>query len=138
MLVQPPILNSTYPFGVPPYLGPQIPQVLHAYGPTTFSAGSGGSSPGRGPMPSMGCSAVPLPARDDKLWFEDGNIVLHASNVEFRVYKGPLLALSPILKAKCGDAYISFLPISDMHVSDLRHVLRFVYGSTSRYVLVPY
>ncbi|KAM5538743.1 hypothetical protein V8D89_007465 [Ganoderma adspersum] len=129
---QPPVLNATYPFGASPYLSPQVPQVIHRYATTTSSAGSGGSFHSRVSMPSMGCFMVPPPVRDDQLWFEDGNIVLHASDVEFRVYKGPLLALSPILKAKYGDPHISYLPLSDTHPSDLRHVLRFVYGGTSR------
>ncbi|KAL1938264.1 hypothetical protein VTO73DRAFT_11715 [Trametes versicolor] len=34
--------------------------------------------------------------RDDDFWFEDGNIVLIARNIEFRVYKGILAKHSPV------------------------------------------
>ncbi|KAH9925593.1 uncharacterized protein BXZ73DRAFT_103130 [Epithele typhae] len=47
--------------------------------------------------------ATPLPSRirvepDKELWFADGNLVLVARDVEFRVYQGPLAAHSPIFK----------------------------------------
>ena len=83
--------------------------------------------------------------RDNELWFEDGNIVLQTSKIEFRVYKGPLLALSPVLRAICEDTPTTWhggsvgftsLGLFDTSPEDLRHVLRFVYGATSRYVLV--
>ncbi|KAI1790295.1 hypothetical protein LXA43DRAFT_947373 [Ganoderma leucocontextum] len=36
--------------------------------------------------------------RDEQLWFEDGNLVLVAKDVEFRIYKGPLIAQSLVFK----------------------------------------
>nr|VWP00171.1 Zn(2)-C6 fungal-type domain-containing protein [Ganoderma boninense] len=134
IIIQPPPQQTcSYPNPIQfhPYLGPAIPQVLHHY---TSSSGSGGPSPVPPPMAApMGCSIVPPYLRDDELWFEDGDVVLNTSNVEFRVYKGPLLALSPILKARCGDIRgTSFLSVGDISPDDLRHVLRFVSGGTSR------
>ncbi|PIL26159.1 hypothetical protein GSI_11914 [Ganoderma sinense ZZ0214-1] len=123
----------------PPYLPCGIPEVIHAFHPQTNST-AGPNSHTISPIPSRRTASstvsfdVPPHARDEQLWFEDGNIVLNASNVEFRVYKGPLLALSPILKARCEDVRgMSYLPINgDISPDDLRHVLRFVYGDTSR------
>ena len=44
-------------------------------------------------------SAAPgEPQQDPELWFEDGNLVLVAGNVEFRVYKGPFMAQSGFFK----------------------------------------
>ena len=44
-------------------------------------------------------SSPPSIQKDEKLWFEDGNIVLVASNaVAFRVYKGLLSRTSPVFR----------------------------------------
>ncbi|KAM5538744.1 hypothetical protein V8D89_007466, partial [Ganoderma adspersum] len=84
---------------------------------------------------------VPSRHREDGLWFEDGNLALRISNVEFRVYKGPLFALSPVLKGRCesiptssylGSVGFTALDLWDTTLEDLRHVLRFVFGGTSR------
>ncbi|KAI1795465.1 hypothetical protein LXA43DRAFT_1108885 [Ganoderma leucocontextum] len=136
ILINPP--RPTYPIEVqpPPSFGPRIPAVIHHYH-STASSESDGFSPiawGTAPLPN-----VLGPRHDDELWFEDGNIALQTSNIEFRVYKGPLLALSPVLKAMCEDKATSlhpgtfgYLSLSDTSPEDLRHVLRFVYGGTSR------
>ncbi|EIW56934.1 uncharacterized protein TRAVEDRAFT_127519, partial [Trametes versicolor FP-101664 SS1] len=86
--------------------------------------------------------------KDAEFWFEDGTIILIAQNVEFRVYKGPLIRHSPVFSdmfsfpqpvfapsaplssAFCYDETADF-PV--VHVTDspyeLRHVLRvFVSG----------
>lgn len=34
--------------------------------------------------------------KDEEFWYEDGTIILIAHNVEFRVYKGPLIRHSPV------------------------------------------
>ena len=98
------------------------------------------------PIPTFE-SYVPSRHREDGLWFEDGNLALRISNVEFHVYKGPLFALSPVLKRKCegiptssypGSVGFTALDLWDTSLEDLRHVLRFVFGGTSQYVvLVP-
>ncbi|KAI0742523.1 hypothetical protein C8Q80DRAFT_1328903 [Daedaleopsis nitida] len=43
-------------------------------------------------------SSFLIPQRDEELWFEDGNLVLYAGEVEFRVYKGPFMAQSAFFK----------------------------------------
>ncbi|PIL26160.1 hypothetical protein GSI_11915 [Ganoderma sinense ZZ0214-1] len=84
---------------------------------------------------------VPSRTRDEEIWFEDGNIVLQTSNIEFRVYKGPLMTLSPVLQTMCqntptspypGAVKLTYLDLWDTTPDELRHVLRFVYGGTSR------
>ncbi|OSD03792.1 hypothetical protein PYCCODRAFT_1466700 [Trametes coccinea BRFM310] len=41
---------------------------------------------------------VKPPQPDDEFWFEDGNLILIAGDVEFRIYRGPLIANSPVFK----------------------------------------
>ncbi|EIW56790.1 uncharacterized protein TRAVEDRAFT_170761 [Trametes versicolor FP-101664 SS1] len=82
----------------------------------------------------------PLP--DDEFWLEDGNLTLIAGDVEFRVYKGPLIANSPVFRdmlslpqpiptqpddrpdllCPCGYAP-ALVHVSDSP-EDLRHLLR--------------
>ena len=87
-----------------------------------------------------------LPLPDEEFWLEDGNLTLIAGDVEFRVYKGPIVANSPVFKAmltlpqpdgatqpQCTCNYAPAL----VHVSDspedLRHLLRaLVPGRTPR------
>ncbi|OJT06025.1 hypothetical protein TRAPUB_3123 [Trametes pubescens] len=38
------------------------------------------------------------PCKDEELWFEDGTLILIARDVKFRIYKGPLIAHSPVFK----------------------------------------
>ncbi|KAI0334219.1 hypothetical protein GY45DRAFT_1318694 [Cubamyces sp. BRFM 1775] len=91
------------------------------------------------------------PTPDEEFWLEDGNLTLIAGGVEFKVYKGPLIASSPVFKdmlslpqpappgepskAQCICGYAPAL----VHVSDspedLRHLLRaLVPGKTPRVV----
>ncbi|KAI0776673.1 hypothetical protein BD413DRAFT_226579 [Trametes elegans] len=95
------------------------------------------------------------PQLDDEFWLEDGNLTLIAGDVEFRVYKGPLMAVSPVFKdmlslpqptattggdpsapqcSTCGHApqAPAVVHLSD-HPCDLRHLLRvLVPGKTPR------
>lgn len=86
--------------------------------------------------------------QDAEFWFEDGTIILIAQNIEFRVYKGPLIRHSPVfsdmfslpqpvsaphspLSSASGNDEMTDCPV--VHVTDspyeLRHVLRvFVSG----------
>ncbi|KAI9061834.1 hypothetical protein FKP32DRAFT_1677765 [Trametes sanguinea] len=79
---------------------------------------------------------------DGEFWFEDGNLILIARRVEFRVYKGPLVANSPVFndllslpqtatnpsgqspasKCTCGST-TALLHVEDSP-EDLRHLLR--------------
>ncbi|KAI0826507.1 hypothetical protein BC628DRAFT_1320114 [Trametes gibbosa] len=93
------------------------------------------------------------PRPDDEFWLEDGNLTLIAGDVEFKVYKGPLMANSPVFRdmlslpqpselngatgpsssIQCTCGYAPAL----VHVSDspedLRHLLRaLVPGKTPR------
>ncbi|KAI0668972.1 hypothetical protein C8Q78DRAFT_1193951 [Trametes maxima] len=45
-----------------------------------------------------GAAPTVVLSKDDELWFEDGNLVLVARDVKFRIYKGPLVAHSPVFK----------------------------------------
>lgn len=74
--------------------------------------------------------------RDDEFWFEDGNIVLVARDIEFRVYKGILAKHSPVFgdmfslppgpSSEGTTAATDICPV--VHLSDspedFRHVLR--------------
>ena len=79
--------------------------------------------------------------RDTELWFEDGNLVLVAEDVEFKLYRGPLIAHSLVFKDMLSlpqppdrDESCPVIPLYDSP-NDLRHVLRvFVPGSTLRSV----
>ncbi|RPD55205.1 hypothetical protein L226DRAFT_493329 [Lentinus tigrinus ALCF2SS1-7] len=70
--------------------------------------------------------------RDDEFWFEDGSVVLVASNVGFKVYKGLLTAHSPIFCDMFARSQPDDKEIYDgcpfVHVSDssqsLKHFLR--------------
>ena len=72
------------------------------------------------------------PQPDDEFWLEDGNLTLIAGDVEFRVYKGPLMAVSPVFKdmlslpqpaATQVEPACPVIPLPDSP-ADLRHVLR--------------
>ncbi|RPD76890.1 hypothetical protein L226DRAFT_611302 [Lentinus tigrinus ALCF2SS1-7] len=93
--------------------------------------------PTPGPAPA---ETVPVedwsPQRDEELWFDDGNLSIVAGNVEFRVYKGPLMKQSGFFKdmlslpqpslpasVSCATVQVSDSP------EDMRHFLRtFVEG----------
>lgn len=84
--------------------------------------------------------------RDDKFWFEDGNIVLIARNIEFRVYKGILAKHSsvfqdmfslppPVAPESSRDTAAPADACPVVHLSDspedLRHVLRVCMSDTN-------
>ncbi|KAI0702673.1 hypothetical protein C8Q76DRAFT_230122 [Earliella scabrosa] len=93
--------------------------------------------------PVSPCPTPPGPdgasKRDDELWFEDGNLLLVASEIEFRVYQGPLLVHSPIFKdmlslpqPEGGPTPCPVVHLADSP-EDLRHFLRaFMPGKTLR------
>ncbi|RDX45991.1 hypothetical protein OH76DRAFT_1407329 [Lentinus brumalis] len=76
------------------------------------------------------------PQPDEDLWFEDGNLSIVTGNVEFRIYKGPLMKQSGFFKdmlslpqpsppasGSCATVHVSDSP------EDMRHFLRtFVEG----------
>lgn len=89
--------------------------------------------------------------RDEEFWYSDGNIVLIAGSVEFRVYKGVLASHSPVFKDVFSlpqpQAALPSTPPSDepcpvVHLpdspGDLRHVLRvYMPKGDSMYVFRP-
>ncbi|KAI9061826.1 hypothetical protein FKP32DRAFT_1575208 [Trametes sanguinea] len=92
-------------------------------------------------------STKPAPGkRDAELWFEDGNLVLVAGDTEFKVYRGPLIAHSPVFKDMLSlpqpeerdrpdSSDTRSCPVIPLYDSpdDLRHVLRvFVPGHSLR------
>ena len=83
--------------------------------------------------------------RDEEFWFEDGNLILVAGDVEFRVYQGPLIAHSPVIKdtlslpqpaedsgryAPHGASSCPIVPLADSP-EYLRHFLRVFLGGSS-------
>ncbi|KAJ3009237.1 hypothetical protein NUW54_g2852 [Trametes sanguinea] len=88
---------------------------------------------------------------DGEFWFEDGNLILVTRDVEFKVYKGPLVANSPVFEAPLSLPQSSTNPLGHspaskcicmsttalLHVEDspedLRHLLRAIMpGKTPR------
>ena len=69
---------------------------------------------------------------DEELWLDDGNIILVAQDVGFRVYKGLLTKQSPVFQDLLGskenraDEYMDGVPVVRIFDSpyDLRHLLR--------------
>ena len=82
--------------------------------------------------------------RDSDLWFNDGNVVLVAGDVEFRVYTGPLTKRSPefreILSGRLPhipDERLLTIPVVELpdHPSDVRRLLgSLMFGSDLRCV----
>ncbi|KAI1792218.1 hypothetical protein LXA43DRAFT_887864 [Ganoderma leucocontextum] len=81
---------------------------------------------------ALGCEA----RHDDEFWFEDGTIILHAGDVEIRVYRGLLEDHSPVFKELFSQSHPTrtlsidgqqfscpVVRVTDS-VQDLRHVLR--------------
>ncbi|KAI0720786.1 hypothetical protein C8T65DRAFT_705656 [Cerioporus squamosus] len=83
------------------------------------------------------------PEHDEEFWMEDGNLVLLASKVAFKVYRGLLAKQSPVFcnmfsAADAGTSNkLEGCPVVEMHDSpeDLRHLLRAIYTAsyTERY-----
>ena len=108
------------------------------------------SSQSSGSLDDPGSSAIPerTLSRDSELWFDDGNLVLVAGDVQFCVYKGLLTSQSAVFK----DMLSLPQPISDdvnahddlsqsracVHLSDspedVRHFLRAFTNGKLRYV----
>ena len=76
-----------------------------------------------------------LPKKDGEFWFDDGSIVLVASSIAFKVYKGPLVDHSPIFRDMLSLPQPAAPPLPSSNVSppiirlpdsavDLRHLLR--------------
>ena len=74
-------------------------------------------------------------ARDEEFWYDDGSIVLVASSIAFKVYKGPLVDHSPIFRDMLSLPQPAAPPLPSSNVSppiirlpdsavDLRHLLR--------------
>lgn len=74
--------------------------------------------------------------KDEEFWFQDGTVILHAGDVELRVYRRLLEAHSPVFKESFAQSHptrnvtIDGQPFScpvvklTDSVQDLRHVLR--------------
>ncbi|PIL26161.1 hypothetical protein GSI_11916 [Ganoderma sinense ZZ0214-1] len=108
--------------------------------------------------PVISCSSSPnnLPAsqnlqRDEQLWYPDGNIILIAREIEFRLYQGPLMEHSRVFQDMLT---MPQPPPSDTQPSsaaspacvtihlddspeDLRHFLRVFVGKSFLYVHPP-
>ncbi|TFK85596.1 hypothetical protein K466DRAFT_551818 [Polyporus arcularius HHB13444] len=82
--------------------------------------------------------------RDEEFWFEDGNVMLVARDVEFRVFKGILADHSPVFKdmfslpqppeyatALCPVVHVTDAP------EDLRHLLRVYMPKTEPSPFLP-
>ncbi len=41
---------------------------------------------------------LPQPAKDEEIWFDDGNIVVVAGDTAFKLYRGILSSVSPVFK----------------------------------------
>ena len=65
-----------------------------------------------------------------EFWFEDGNIILVAQDVEFKVYKGPLIKQSPVFRDMLSlpqgpdSASESALPV--VHLPDHPHDIKWL------------
>ncbi|OJT04898.1 hypothetical protein TRAPUB_4342 [Trametes pubescens] len=99
--------------------------------------------------PSSSSALSAAPTRDAELWFEDGNLVLIARDVEFQVYRGTLMKHLPVLRDILSQACPEIPPALGISCSveqrsnrdctvmrlsdspeDLRHLLRlFLSGS---------
>ncbi|KAI0706740.1 hypothetical protein C8T65DRAFT_225860 [Cerioporus squamosus] len=81
--------------------------------------------------------------RDADYWFDDGNIILVAEDVEFRVYAAPLMRCSPVFREMLsllqppGDhAVYSSIPIVPLfdHPTDIRCLLgSIIFGNDLRF-----
>ena len=86
------------------------------------------------------------PKRDHEIWYNDGNVVILAEDIAFRVYQGILSSVSPLfadlfsLPQPDGLEMIDGCPVVHMSDSptDLRHFLSIVTKSSIEYVPNPY
>ena len=92
-------------------------------------------------------SPIAKPDRHDELWFDDGDLVIIAGNVEFRVYREPIARHSSILSdvmsaqepTRRTESDIAAPPYTEIHLSDspedVQYFLQaFVTGKTLWYV----
>lgn len=86
-------------------------------------------------------------AKDPDIWLPDGNLVLEADGIAFKVYGGLLAAQSEVFRELLSDAaqdrrMLELNPFAEIcptirltdHPDDLRHLLRVVFFSSSLYV----
>lgn len=86
--------------------------------------------------------------KDPDLWFPDGNLVLEAGGVTFKVYGGLLAAQSEVFRRLLGEAHAKRMELDLSSFADdcptirltdrpddLRHLLRGIFFSSSLYVL---
>lgn len=74
--------------------------------------------------------------RDATLWFDDGNVILTASGVGFRVHRGVLSAVSALfrdmfsMRPVADEDKVDGCPLIAMHDSsqELRHLLQLLYS----------
>ena len=85
--------------------------------------------------------------RDEEFWYEDGNIIIVTSNVEFKVFRGILMDHSPIFKdmlslpqpASCDPSSTIPVVAVDDSPQDLRHVFGAIMPKSNnmKYVQAP-
>ena len=82
-------------------------------------------------------NAEPVPVkRSEEVWLDDGNVILQAENVQFRVHRSVLSKHSPVFSGLFkvphppGEPNVDGIPIVVLHDSpeDLKHVLLALYG----------
>ena len=83
---------------------PLVEPVLITPPPSRGEATPSLSRPSISEEPSNGISQ---PRYDEEFWFEDGNLTLISHDVEFRVYRGPLMAKSRVLATLITEAMLS-------------------------------
>jgi hypothetical protein len=75
--------------------------------------------------------------RSDRLWFSDGNVVLQAEGVQFKVYQAILAQRFPVLAAVFGaiqpgnENVVDGCPVvrlEDDSAEDVKHMLLALYG----------
>lgn len=89
------------------------------------------------PAPSDQPENEPSLERDEEFWINDGTVILVATNVEFRIYRGLLSDHSPVFKSMFAEQHPTrVVPIDEQQSitcpviqltdspQDLRHILR--------------
>ncbi|KAJ3538396.1 hypothetical protein NMY22_g5182 [Coprinellus aureogranulatus] len=83
-----------------------------------------------------GSARSTTPKRSEKVWFDDGNIVIQAGSLQFKVHKGVLVKQSTVfadlfqMPHPVNEPTLDGCPIVEMHDSaeDMEHALLAVYG----------
>ncbi|TFK89065.1 hypothetical protein K466DRAFT_487650 [Polyporus arcularius HHB13444] len=89
-----------------------------------------------------GSLPAPVDARrcDSVYWFEDGNTILVAGDVDFRVHAGALTKRSPVLRELLSNPHpetADSIPVIQLfdHPTDIRRLLgAFIYGNDLRFI----